>query len=46
MEVYRLYQEQLEESQREINGLREEDIAAFNQILRDKGIPGIIAGIW
>ncbi len=46
MEVYQLYQEQLEESQRELNELREEDIAAFNQLLRDKGIPGVIAGIW
>jgi hypothetical protein len=46
MEVLSNYRELFADSQREFDRLRDEDITAFNQLLQDKGLPGVIAGIW
>ena len=43
--IHNLYKEQMTDAQRELGVLREGDLAAFNQLLRDRGIPSVVSGI-
>jgi hypothetical protein len=46
MEVLNLYKEELAECTSGLAEIKTDDIAAFNQLLRDKGIPNVISGVW
>jgi hypothetical protein len=46
MEVLDLYRQQVAESRIELQRLKNEELASFNQLLVDQGINGIIPGVW
>jgi hypothetical protein len=46
IEVLNLYKDQLAECASGLEEIKTDDIAAFNRLLRDKGIPNIVSGVW
>jgi hypothetical protein len=45
MEVYELYKGELAECASGLEEIKTNDLAAFNQLLRDSGIPNVVSGV-
>ncbi len=46
MEVFALYKTQLAEAQSELKTIKDNDMAAFQQLLTNKGIGPLVSGVW